>query len=150
MQNADLCVLPTRSENFGIVVAEALACGVPVITTKGAPWSELLGNSDSSKVLKCESAKVGGRATANDKNQANEDNSRTLELLNYRTSSGRSGWWIDIGVEPLIEALTEALALTDEERHALGVNGLRLVETKYTWPAVAVHMQQAYQSILQQ
>ena len=39
---ADLFVLPTNSENFGIVVAEALWAGVPVITTKGAPWGELL------------------------------------------------------------------------------------------------------------
>ena len=38
---ADLLVLPTYSENFGIVVAEALWAGVPVITTKGAPWQEL-------------------------------------------------------------------------------------------------------------
>lgn len=40
-QQADLFILPTHSENFGIVVAEALACGTPVITTKGTPWSEL-------------------------------------------------------------------------------------------------------------
>ena len=39
---ADLFVLPTLSENFGLVVAEALGCGVPVITTKGAPWEQLL------------------------------------------------------------------------------------------------------------
>lgn len=38
---ADLFVLPTLSENFGNVIIEALSAGVPVITTKGAPWSEL-------------------------------------------------------------------------------------------------------------
>src|SRR5207244_1623092 len=39
--NADLFVLPTHSESFGMVIAEALAHGLPVLTTTGAPWSML-------------------------------------------------------------------------------------------------------------
>jgi glycosyltransferase involved in cell wall biosynthesis len=40
-RRADLFVLPTRSENFGMAVAEALAHGLPAIVSKGAPWSGL-------------------------------------------------------------------------------------------------------------
>ena len=40
-RNADLFVLPTYSENFGMAVAEALASAVPAIVTKGAPWEGL-------------------------------------------------------------------------------------------------------------
>ncbi len=40
-RQASLFVLPTQSENFGNTVAEALARGLPVITTTGAPWEGL-------------------------------------------------------------------------------------------------------------
>ncbi len=39
---SQIFVLPTFSENFGLVVAEALAAGTPAIVTKGAPWAGLI------------------------------------------------------------------------------------------------------------
>ena len=39
---ASVFILPSYSENFGIVIAEALAHNVPVITTTGTPWSDLI------------------------------------------------------------------------------------------------------------
>jgi glycosyltransferase involved in cell wall biosynthesis len=49
----DVFCLPTLSENFGIVVAEALARGKPVVTTDGAPaWAdEPRENPDGTKRL---------------------------------------------------------------------------------------------------
>lgn len=38
---ADLFLLPSHSENFGLVIAEALAAGVPALVTDGTPWSGL-------------------------------------------------------------------------------------------------------------
>ena len=113
---ADLFVLPTYSENFGIVVAEALYAGVPVITTKGTPWYELEGYTNSQ-----------------------------LTTLNSKL---KCGWWIDIGVEPLAKALSEAMSLSPDELQSKGKRGRKLVEEKYTWDAVVTAMVKGYEEIL--
>jgi glycosyltransferase involved in cell wall biosynthesis len=38
LSSVDAFVLPTRSENWSIAVAEAMVSGLPVVCTKGAPW----------------------------------------------------------------------------------------------------------------
>ena len=38
---AEIFLLPSHSENFGLVIAEALAAGVPALVTDTTPWREL-------------------------------------------------------------------------------------------------------------
>ena len=44
VRDADVVVLPSYSENFGLIVAEALASGTPVMTTTGTPWQAIEAN----------------------------------------------------------------------------------------------------------
>jgi len=40
-ESADVLIAPSFTENFGLVVAEALAHGVPVIASRGTPWHRI-------------------------------------------------------------------------------------------------------------
>lgn len=41
LASASLVVVPSRGESFGMVVAEALAAGTPVVATQDTPWHDL-------------------------------------------------------------------------------------------------------------
>lgn len=103
-RSADLLIHPSVSENFGITIAEGLAAGLPVICTKGTPWSEV--------------------------------------------ESENCGWWIDVGVEPLVAALKEAVGLSTDQLQKMGERGCTLVDAKYTWQAAAKKMLAGYADVV--
>jgi glycosyltransferase involved in cell wall biosynthesis len=97
---SELFILPSFSENFGLVIGEALAHGVPVITTRATPWPEL--------------------------------------------ERERCGWWIEVGVEPLVKALTEAVQLPREALTRMGERGRRLIKRRYSWERAGEEMAEVY------
>jgi glycosyltransferase-like protein len=58
---ADALVFPSIKEGFGLVVLEAMASGVPVVTSRIAPFTEYLGDGD---VLWCAPHDAGSIASA--------------------------------------------------------------------------------------
>ncbi len=60
----------------------------------------------------------------------------------------RCGWWVDLGVEPLANALREAISLSDKQRHEMGLRGRKLVEQNYSWDIVGRKMLDAYSWVL--
>ena len=103
-RDAELFVLPTHSENFGMTVAESLAAGTPAIVSKGAPWGGLV--------------------------------------------SEGAGWWIDIGVDPLVACFEAAFAQPREALHAMGEKGCDWMQRDFSWTEIARKTSETYRWIL--
>ena len=99
-RDADVFILPTYSENFGMTVAEALAVGTPAIVSKGAPWE--------------------GLATHN------------------------AGWWIDLGVDPLVACLEDSLGRSPDNLEQMGLRGRDWMQTEFSWTHISAQMAETY------
>lgn len=99
-RDAALLVLPSAYENFGLVIAEALARGVPAIATYGAPWASLADEA--------------------------------------------CGWWIPVGVDPLVAALSDALSRPAGDLRAMGERGRRWARANFAWDTTARAMHAVY------
>lgn len=99
-READLYVLPSRSENFAVTVAEALSMETPSVVSKGAPWHGL--------------------------------------------SEHGAGWWVDIGVDPLIICLKDAMGRSPEELGRMGQRGRAWMQRQFSWQSVGASMSETY------
>ena len=98
----DIFILPSKTENFGLVVAEALSYGLPVITSENTPWKiieekkcgwivslnkeNIISTIDIAKNLSSESLKrIGnnGRLFVQDKYSWKKLNAKYVEYYNW-------------------------------------------------------------------
>lgn len=118
-QESSVFCLPSYSENFGMVIAEAMSCGVPAITTNCTPWQLLNGDK----------ATMGAN----------------LDVLG---ENKRTGWCIDLSVENLVTALREAMMMNPEELYDMGQRGSKLVNENFNYRSVAKKNKMLYEWIV--
>lgn len=118
-QESSIFCLPSYSENFGMVIAEAMSCGVPCITTNGTPWQLLNG----------EVCTMGAN----------------LDILG---KNRKTGWCIDLNVDNLEKVLLEAMTMKTEALYEMGQKGNLLVQENFNYKSVARKVMQLYSWLL--
>ena len=63
-------------------------------------------------------------------------------------NTSNAGAWVEIGTQPLVDTLRRFLSLSDGELEAMGKNGRKLIETKYSARVMAEEMMEVYNTIL--
>mgnify|MGYP003337651786 CR=1 FL=1 len=121
--NAEFLVLPSHSENFGIVVAESLAAGRPVLTTTGTPWG-------------------ASKAEIRMKMKIKENNNEQSMNLGERKCG------VICEVSDLKRGLERMLAFSDKEREEMGARGRQWMREEFSWEASADKLTASYKELL--
>ncbi|NCY21633.1 glycosyltransferase [bacterium] len=135
LNNSEVTVLPSHSENFGNVITEALAVGRPVVTTTGTPWGaaetpirmriRMMGPSFAPNLASSGGASEGGRAGG------------TMNL-----EARKCG--VICEVTDLQRGLERMLGVSEKERQEMGARGREWMQKEFSWAAVAKNMIEAY------
>ena len=137
--NAEFLVLPSHSENFGIVVAESLAAGRPVVTTTGTPWGEaetpirmrirMKGPSFAPNLSSPGGASEGGCAGG------------TMNLEERKCG-------VICEVTDLKRGLERMLEFSDKDREEMGARSRQWMKEEFSWEAGAERLIAGYREIL--
>jgi len=107
-QESDFFILPSISENFGIAILEALSYGIPVITTKGTPWSELQTQGGGWWIDNSIDALVGAI------NEAISLSSSELKLMKLNARRISSNYYLDHSVKKVFQSYLWAINSIDK------------------------------------
>jgi len=110
--SGDVLVHPYRGEGFGLPIAEAMACGLPVIITRGGAADDFCGDDEGWMIPAERKLLPGGKV----------DQWETVE----------PAWMLDPDPDALVAALRDA-ASHPELRAARGANARRRIAENFTW-----------------
>jgi glycosyltransferase involved in cell wall biosynthesis len=123
----DCYVHPYRAEGYGLPIAEAMACGVPVIVTGGGACLDFV-EPDSGYFVKCALEKMKTRQVSD------------LVTVDYP-------FWLipDIGH---LQALLRYIFTNQEKARARGKNGGNVIRSVHTWENAAAITEQRILALL--
>jgi|GEM_PF-853030 glycosyltransferase involved in cell wall biosynthesis/GT2 family glycosyltransferase/Flp pilus assembly protein TadD len=114
--SGDVLVHPYRGEGFGLPIAEAMSCGLPVVVTRGGASDDFCGDAESWGIPATRVDVPGGVVGP------------------FRTVA--APWWLEPSAEKLAEILRE-VAGDEPGRRAKGRAGRRRILSNWTWDRAA-------------